>query len=39
VRPSPIEIAAAALLVLVLCGLVVLIVVATVPETGAPTLR
>jgi hypothetical protein len=38
VRPSPLEIIAAGLLFLVLAGLVVLIVVATVPEGGPPTL-
>jgi len=38
VRPSPLEIFAAGLLFLVLAGLVVLIVVATVPADGPPTL-
>jgi hypothetical protein len=39
VRPSWIEILAAATLVFVLAGLVVLIVVSTVPPGGPPTLR
>jgi len=39
VRPSVVEFVAAAVLVVVLSGLVVLIVLATIPEGGAPTLR
>jgi hypothetical protein len=39
VRPSLIEMIAAAALVLVLTGLVVFIVVSTVPAGGPPTLR
>jgi hypothetical protein len=38
-RPSIVEVLAAALLVLALAGLVVLIVVGAVPEGGPPTLR
>jgi hypothetical protein len=38
-RPSLLEIFAAGLLFVVLAGLVVLIVVSTVPEGGPPTLR
>jgi hypothetical protein len=39
VRPTLGEILAAALLVTVLSGLVVLIVLATIPAGGAPALR
>jgi hypothetical protein len=38
-RPSPLEILAAGVLVLVLAGLVVAIVIGTVPPGGPPTLR
>jgi hypothetical protein len=38
-RPTVFEIAAAGLLVIVLTALVVVLVVATVPEGGPPTLR
>ena len=38
-RPTASEIIAATVLFLVLTGLVVLLVVATVPEGGPPTLR
>jgi hypothetical protein len=38
-RPTPAEIVAAGLLVLVLAGLIVVLVIATVPEGGPPTLR
>lgn len=38
-RPSRTDILSAALLVLVLTGLVIAIVVATIPPGGPPTLR
>jgi hypothetical protein len=38
-RPTASEILAAGVLILVLTSLVVLLVVATVPEGGPPTLR
>jgi hypothetical protein len=39
VRPTRLEILAASLLVLVLAGLVVIIVAATIPPEGPPTLH
>jgi hypothetical protein len=38
-RPTRVELVSAALLVVVLAGMVVAIVVATIPADGIPTLR